>query len=115
MLHTKFNKNLIVGHKCNVPSEVNKQFFSNLSNQVISNILSKKNNNNIFRNIMQKVKRNKSLPTVMKDDKGESIDWYVLSWSAKWLYDDKVMSDVVTPSEAKDRIIAKTKKKMANK
>tara|TARA_R100000306_G_scaffold52459_1_gene49307 strand:+ start:44 stop:937 length:894 start_codon:yes stop_codon:yes gene_type:complete len=27
-------------------------------------------------------------------------DWYVLSWSAKWLYDDVVQSDVVTPEEA---------------
>ena len=40
---------------------------------------------------------------IIKDGNGKSIDWYVLSWSAKWWYDDKVMSDVVTPKEAKDR------------
>lgn len=27
-------------------------------------------------------------------------DWYILSWSAKWLYDDEVMSDVLTPKES---------------
>lgn len=27
-------------------------------------------------------------------------DWFVLSWSAKWLFDDKMMSDVLTPKEA---------------
>ena len=27
-------------------------------------------------------------------------DWNVVSWSAKWLYDSKVMSDVQTPTEA---------------
>ena len=27
-------------------------------------------------------------------------DWFIISWSAKWLYDDKVISDVVTPKEA---------------
>jgi len=26
--------------------------------------------------------------------------WFLLSWSAKWLYDDEVFSDVVTPEEA---------------
>lgn len=30
-------------------------------------------------------------------------DWCVLSWSAKWLDDDKIMSDVLTPREARDR------------
>jgi len=30
-------------------------------------------------------------------------DWYVLSWSAKWLYDDNVMSAIVTPEEAVKR------------
>ena len=27
-------------------------------------------------------------------------DWFVLSWSAKWLYDDNILSDVVTPEES---------------
>jgi hemin uptake protein HemP len=39
----------------------------------------------------------------MKDDNGKAIDWYILSWSAKWLYDDKVLSDVLTPKEAISR------------
>ena len=26
-----------------------------------------------------------------------------MSWSAKWLYDDKILSDVLTPKEAKER------------
>ena len=30
-------------------------------------------------------------------------DWYILSWSAKWLYDDNIMSDIVTPKESKNR------------
>ena len=30
-------------------------------------------------------------------------DWCVLSWSAKWLDDDKIMSDVLTSKEAKER------------
>lgn len=30
-------------------------------------------------------------------------DWNVLSWSAKWLFDSKVMSDIQTPKEAKNR------------
>ncbi|MBT6047939.1 MAG: hypothetical protein HOG49_14110, partial [Candidatus Scalindua sp.] len=30
-------------------------------------------------------------------------DWNILSWSAKWLYDSKVMSDIQTPREAKNR------------
>ena len=30
-------------------------------------------------------------------------NWFVLSWAAKWLYDDKIISDVVTPQEARDR------------
>ena len=28
---------------------------------------------------------------------------YIISWAAKWLYDDNVQSDVVTPEEAKNR------------
>lgn len=27
-------------------------------------------------------------------------DWFVISWSAKWLFDNEVLSDVVTPDEA---------------
>jgi transposase-like protein len=27
-------------------------------------------------------------------------DWFILSWSAKWLFDKEVISDVVTPTEA---------------
>jgi len=30
-------------------------------------------------------------------------DWNVLSWSAKWLYDSNVMSDIKTPWEAENR------------
>ena len=30
-------------------------------------------------------------------------DWNVLSWSAKWLFDSEVMSDIQTPKEAIDR------------
>jgi hypothetical protein len=26
-------------------------------------------------------------------------EWFMISWSAKWLYDDKIMSDVLTPEE----------------
>ena len=41
--------------------------------------------------------------SMMKDSNGKIIDWYVLSWSAKWLYDDEVLSDVLTSKEAIDR------------
>ena len=41
--------------------------------------------------------------SMMKDSDGKVIDWYVLSWSAKWLYDDKVLSDVLTSKEAVSR------------
>lgn len=27
-------------------------------------------------------------------------DWHLLSWSAKWILDDKIMSDILTPEEA---------------
>lgn len=27
-------------------------------------------------------------------------DWYVINWAAKWLFDDKMMSGVVTPKES---------------
>lgn len=30
-------------------------------------------------------------------------DWYIISWSAKWLFEDGVISEVVTPEEARDR------------
>jgi hypothetical protein len=29
-------------------------------------------------------------------------DWFLLTWSAKWLYDDKVMADRLTPEEVFD-------------
>jgi len=41
--------------------------------------------------------------SMMKDSNGKIIDWYVLSWSAKWLYDDKGLSDVLTSEEAVSR------------
>ena len=28
------------------------------------------------------------------------MDWFVLSWSAKWLYSSEILSDVLTPEEA---------------
>lgn len=30
-------------------------------------------------------------------------DWCILSWSAKWLHDDKIMGDVLSPKEAVER------------
>ena len=27
-------------------------------------------------------------------------DWYMLSWSAKWLFDSEMMGDVLTPKES---------------
>ncbi len=30
-------------------------------------------------------------------------DWYVISWSAKWLFEDEIISEVVTPEESKQR------------
>lgn len=27
-------------------------------------------------------------------------DWHIISWSAKWLFDDEIISDVLTPEEA---------------
>ena len=29
-------------------------------------------------------------------------DWYVISWAAKWLYDDEIQSDVLTSKEARN-------------
>ena len=40
---------------------------------------------------------------IIKDKNGNEKSWYVLSWAAKWLYDDDVMSDIVTPEETKER------------
>jgi|TARA_R100001530_G_scaffold47170_2_gene35475 DNA polymerase elongation subunit (family B) len=37
---------------------------------------------------------------LMRDDAGHQKFWYILSWSAKWLYDEVVLSDVLTPKEA---------------
>lgn len=41
--------------------------------------------------------------SIMRDKKGEMMDWHILSWAAKWLYDDEVMSDILKPNEAKNR------------
>ncbi len=40
---------------------------------------------------------------IIKDDNGNEKSWFVLSWAAKWLYDDTVLSDTVLPHEAKVR------------
>jgi len=40
---------------------------------------------------------------LVRDDNGKQRDWYVLSWAAKWLYDDIVISDMVTPEESLQR------------
>ena len=40
---------------------------------------------------------------IVKDAEGTQRFWYVLSWAAKWLYDDNTMSDVLTPEEAVGR------------
>jgi len=40
---------------------------------------------------------------IMKNKNGAMMDWHLLSWSAKWLYDSEVISDVLTPREAKAR------------
>ena len=40
---------------------------------------------------------------IIKDKNGKDKGWYVLSWSAKWLYDDEILSDIVTPKEARAR------------
>ena len=37
---------------------------------------------------------------IIKDKSGEEKSWFVLSWAAKWLYDEKVVSDIVTPKES---------------
>jgi len=40
---------------------------------------------------------------ILKDNDGLQRFWYVLSWAAKWLYDDNTISDVLTPEEAVGR------------
>ena len=37
---------------------------------------------------------------IIKDKNGNEKTWCVLSWAAKWLYDDQIQSDIVTPKEA---------------
>tara|TARA_R110000824_G_scaffold313393_1_gene500225 strand:+ start:1951 stop:2850 length:900 start_codon:yes stop_codon:yes gene_type:complete len=39
-------------------------------------------------------------------------DWYVISWAAKWLYDETVFSDVLTPKESKNGDDARALKSM---
>jgi len=40
---------------------------------------------------------------IIKDDDGNEKSWFVISWAAKWLYDEHILSDIVTPSEARGR------------
>ena len=40
---------------------------------------------------------------IIKDKDGSEKSWFVLSWAAKWLFDDNVQSDIVTPSESRSR------------
>ena len=40
---------------------------------------------------------------IIKDKNGEEKTWYVLSWAAKWLYDENIISDIVTADESKKR------------
>ncbi len=40
---------------------------------------------------------------IIKDDDGNKKSWFVISWAAKWLYDEHILSDIVTPSEARGR------------
>ena len=40
---------------------------------------------------------------IIKDENGEEKSWFVLSWAAKWLYDESVVSDIVTPDESINR------------
>ena len=44
-------------------------------------------------------------------------DWFMISWSAKWLFDSEIMSDVLTPKEAlkkNDKRITKSVWKLLN-
>ena len=40
---------------------------------------------------------------IIKDENGQEKSWFCLSWAAKWLYDDTILSDVVLPHEARAR------------
>jgi len=40
---------------------------------------------------------------IIKDNKGNYKTWFMLSYAAKWLYDDNIISDIVTPEEAINR------------
>ena len=40
---------------------------------------------------------------IIKDENGEFKSWFMLSYAAKWLYDDNILSDIVTPEEARNR------------
>ena len=47
----------------------------------------------------------------------EGKDWHFISWAAKWLFEPEVMSDVLTPAEAKrrdDKRICKSLWKLIN-
>jgi len=37
---------------------------------------------------------------IIKDESGNEKTWYCLSWAAKWLYDETMLSDIVTPDES---------------
>ena len=37
---------------------------------------------------------------IIKDENGNVKTWFCLSWAAKWLYDDTILSDIVTPIES---------------
>lgn len=44
-------------------------------------------------------------------------DWYIISWSAKWLWEDNIISSTVTPAESKkrdDKRVVKSLHKMIN-
>ncbi len=40
---------------------------------------------------------------LVRDENNKQRVWHVLSWAAKWLYDDNVISDIVTPEESVNR------------
>lgn len=40
---------------------------------------------------------------IIKDKEGKDKTWYVISWAAKWLFDDEIMNDCVTPEESLKR------------
>ena len=37
---------------------------------------------------------------IIKDENGNVKTWFCLSWAAKWLYDDTILSDIVAPDES---------------